>query len=1353
MSWITRRFNGCKWLAVPLAVVLLASNAYAVDCGVIVGNTVLDQNLDSSETCITFGANGITLDCAGYYIAGNKTALSYGVYSAYNDSVVKNCTISAYLYAIQFNGVVDSTIYNNTVWNSTIGIKLISSLYTNVSHNNVSYTTQYGIDLNDYTNYSNIHNNIVFKTGANSGIGTNGYGATYNNIYENNVSYGIGGVLIGDFADFNVVYDNQFVYSTTYEGITVWGNNNTFIRNNASYATASHGVYIGDFGLGQPSGLYNTFLSETYLGNGDDAINSEVGGYNRFWNVTFQKNNVSVIGGNFTVEYPVRVNVTNTAGVGIAWANVNVYDKSTALVVSTSTLATGLTPVFNATEFFYDVGGADNHTPHNFTASRVGYNDGYTVYFIEQDESNTVHVTLGGGGSGGLGDLLGHSGNVYSGGAPLITGNVNIKLSHDACITWFYDSGSDFNGSIGSGQFDLMLGNASLTVLNIDPTRRYLYINQAINGASQVWNNVGGICRQFSNPFYMNNATIDQRIDVWNTTNYVQWNNNTYYNTTADGVYVYDAGGHQLSFNASAFNATYYTQWSNSSGGAGETHNGTFNETDGTWLYNATPFNVSLNITAVNNSLYVQWNNNTYYNTTADGVYVYDVGGHQLSFNATDFNATYYTQWSNSSATPGGVNTSVQFNDGGVFGGSSNLTWNNTYNRLFISGNGSYGEVLVINGTHGATNFTGNDITFNRGFPNYITAMHSTGSLLLGAGGTKGALYLQYNALANTLYLNNIGVGVKRSNPRVALDVNGSINASINVTAPEYCFHTGTCFNASNFTTSSTSAYYSDEWWINRETINASNYNFTFNTTPLTTDYYNKTEVDALHDSATFSFYFTNHSSDVAPYLNLTVGEHFFDPQVQITETINNDGDLLAEFLTEVNEPQFNLLRAGLYNAHVHLNATTAGDKSVVVYWELEERYSNGTEVHILNSSETDYVDFGGDHHDIHGSLGDDRVLSETGSRLVVSFYANLYGVGGVPDLTMNVEGLSASRFSILIDSSVFEDVYLELDGSNANQNIDVGAFNFTASYCKGLYNWTTNVSYLAFNGSNLYFDFDTWNASYYTQWNNISYTNQTADGVYVYLDDDTYKFNATAFNATYYTQWSNSSGGAGETHNGTFNETDGVYLYNSTAFQVDLNETKLNETIDARAVGTPIARSVHYPFVQLISTASLYSSVLNANVTATLPRTTTFLGTKPLYVPRSVNFSLLNQDFLFGVFYEVNLTGINQDGNDIYDYWSGNLAGGGGPPSRVTFGTDNAYAIAYNVTFNFTSLGLLPAVLASAGRGDWIGLPHFPLTSVYKVIAGGLNAEEIITTNLTAGTVFLNSTFNNVSRTYWYVS
>jgi len=197
--------------------------------------------------------------------------------------------------------------------------------------------------------------------------------------------------------------------------------------------------------------------------------------------------------------------------------------------------------------------------------------------------------------------------------------------------------------------------------------------------------------------------------------------------------------------------------------------------------------------------------------------------------------------------------------------------------------------------------------------------------------------------------------------------------------------------------------YYGDEWWINRETINASNYNVTFNESTLAKGYYNKSEVDAMHSGATFAYYLTDHAEGViGGYRNMTVEEHFFDAQVQVTQTIANDGDLLATFITAPSEPAFHLLSAGLYNAHVHLNATTAGDKSVTVYWELRERYGNGTEVHILNSSESDYIDFGGDHHDIHGSLASDWLLNETGgSRLVASFYGMLYGAGGVPDLLL----------------------------------------------------------------------------------------------------------------------------------------------------------------------------------------------------------------------------------------------------------------------------------------------------------------------------------------------------------------
>lgn len=151
-------------------------------------------------------------------------------------------------------------------------------------------------------------------------------------------------------------------------------------------------------------------------------------------------------------------------------------------------------------------------------------------------------------------------------------------------------------------------------------------------------------------------------------------------------------------------------------------------------------------------------------------------------------------------ATPAAPNQSVQFNYNDAFAGDAGFTWDNAANKLVVVGNGSFGEQLVVNGTYGNTSFTGNNILFNRPQPNYITATNAVGALLLGAGGTSGALYLQYNALANTLYLNNVGVGVKKTNPNVALDVVGDVNVSANVTSPKYCFPDTTCFNASNLT-------------------------------------------------------------------------------------------------------------------------------------------------------------------------------------------------------------------------------------------------------------------------------------------------------------------------------------------------------------------------------------------------------------------------------------------------------------------------------------------------------------------------------------------------------------------------
>lgn len=422
----------------------------------------------------------------------------------------------------------------------------------------------------------------------------------------------------------------------------------------------------------------------------------------------------------------------------------------------------------------------------------------------------------------GVADLIALQGNVYESGSALALGNLSVELyENNSCSDYFYYSGNDFNDSIVDGQFDVVLGNETQTEVDINRSKRYLWIGTQINSAQQSYNSTGGKCRSFSNPLSVN----------------------------------------------------FDPDWS--------------------YLY----LDQSTNIPVLNIDT-------TVLNATIDQRILLG-------------NATYYSQWRNDT-------------------------------------------------------------------------------------------------------------------------------------------------------------YYSDEWWINRGTINASNYNFTFNDTRLAADYYNKTEIDERHDATTFNYYLTNHSSAVGTYLNMTVDEHFFDPQVQITETITGDGFSLATFITAPNEPGFNLLTGGLYSVHLHLNATTAGKQSTTVYWELRERYGNNTEVHILNSSESSFVTFGGEPHDVHGTLGEDWLLNETGgSRLVLGVYANLYGAGGNPDLTANVEGASASRFSVATTISAFKSIYLNLSGTNANQNIDINAYNLTTGNLLPATNNTYDLGSMALTWKDVYISGD----------------------------------------------------------------------------------------------------------------------------------------------------------------------------------------------------------------------------------------------------------------------------------------
>ena len=61
---------------------------------------------------------------------------------------------------------------------------------------------------------------------------------------------------------------------------------------------------------------------------------------------------------------------------------------------------------------------------------------------------------------------------------------------------------------------------------------------------------------------------------------------------------------------------------------------------------------------------------------------------------------------------------------------------------------------------------------------------------------------------------------------------------------------------------------------------------------------------------------------------------------------------------------------------------------------------------------------------------------------------------------------------SIYWDSHVWSDSrWLNIDGSNANQNIDISGYNLTSSWLKGKFNWTSGDTWNIFNGNTLTFN------------------------------------------------------------------------------------------------------------------------------------------------------------------------------------------------------------------------------------------------------------------------------------------
>ena len=204
-----------------------------------------------------------------------------------------------------------------------------------------------------------------------------------------------------------------------------------------------------------------------------------------------------------------------------------------------------------------------------------------------------------------------------------------------------------------------------------------------------------------------------------------------------------------------------------------------------------------------------------------------------------------------------------------------------------------------------------------------------------------------------------------------------------------------------------------------------------YNRTTLQTEFYNKSEVDDLVSSTAFDFFFTNDTSDLDGMFNFTEidtgrAENFLQSAVITTGT-----NSIFNFSTIQGEPEFNELRNGIYDVHVHMFVTTSGKKDVTITPRLYNISADGLNRNLLITFESAPISILSRPLDLHGTLSE-TVMLGTDARLMMELVAEVGVGGGDPTVQIDMEGTTDSHFTLQTSTQAFEKIFLRLDGLNS---------------------------------------------------------------------------------------------------------------------------------------------------------------------------------------------------------------------------------------------------------------------------------------------------------------------------------
>jgi parallel beta-helix repeat protein len=287
------------------------------ECGTLISDINLTQNVNSSGTCYTIGSSDITIDCKGYTINYSEISSGHGFYTqeGYNNITIKNCNIfgasTVASDGVNFNGTVNATLRDSNITSLgavSRGVLLSYARLSTVINNtfNISGTNAFGMTI-AASNDSLIEDNVILANES-ATIGVNIQGSSNNNTIINNNITIISLAVIGD--DGSAIINNKLIYNNSFGEIT-W---------TSTDITTSINLTVGD----------NIFLEDNNIGLIDDNNSKELNNSAeiKFYGLSYSET-PELLKDNVRCDNTNICNISYNSGTGLLTANVSSFSNYT----------------------------------------------------------------------------------------------------------------------------------------------------------------------------------------------------------------------------------------------------------------------------------------------------------------------------------------------------------------------------------------------------------------------------------------------------------------------------------------------------------------------------------------------------------------------------------------------------------------------------------------------------------------------------------------------------------------------------------------------------------------------------------------------------------------------------------------------------------------------------------------------------------------------------------------------------------------------------------------------------------------------------------------------------------------